>query len=353
MIPPGGCGGAPGPPLIRTFVDNNEYAMHKIVKPMLVAAGLVAACALSAAEFPQAEISNGQVRAKLYLPDATNGYYQATRFDWSGVIASLEYKNHSYFGVWFPKYDPKLHDSITGPVEEFRTGLSGLGYEEAKVGGTFIRIGVGVLRKPEEKEFQQFRTYDIVDGGKWTVRKAADSIEFTQELAAPSSGYAYLYRKTVRLAAGAPRMTIEHSLTNTGKKVIETNVYNHNFFVIDNQPTGPDFTVRFGFTPVPAAGFRGPGEFRGHDLVFTNASGERGALFGEIGGFGDTSKDFDIRVENRKTKAGVHVTGDQPLWKVVFWSIPTVLSPEAYVNLRVEPGREISWRLTYDFYDVE
>ena len=86
---------------------------------------------LTAAEFPQAEISNSRVRAKLYLPDAQNGYYRGTRFDWSGVIASLECDGHSYFGKWFERYDPKLHDAITGPVEEFFTNGAGLGYDEA------------------------------------------------------------------------------------------------------------------------------------------------------------------------------------------------------------------------------
>ena len=42
-----------------------------------------------AAEFPQAQITNGLIRVKLYLPDPKNGYYRATRFDWSGEIASL------------------------------------------------------------------------------------------------------------------------------------------------------------------------------------------------------------------------------------------------------------------------
>src|SRR5271168_3526082 len=155
-----------------------------------------------AADFPEASISNGQIQAKLYLPNAETGYYRATRFDWSGVVASLAYKGHSYFGVWFPKYDPKLHDAITGPVEEFRTGDSGLGYKEAKTGGTFIRIGVGVLRKPEEEKFQQFKTYDIVDPGKWTIKSGRDSVTFTQTVRDPESGYAYLYKKTVRLVKG-------------------------------------------------------------------------------------------------------------------------------------------------------
>src|SRR5688572_17772160 len=75
---------------------------------------------------PQAAISNSRVRARLYLPDAQAGYYRGTRFDWSGVISSLEWNGHSYFGQWFPRYDPKLHDAITGPVQEFDS----LGYDE-------------------------------------------------------------------------------------------------------------------------------------------------------------------------------------------------------------------------------
>src|SRR6266851_5621157 len=86
------------------------------------------AAASLAAQFPSAEISNGKIKAKLWLPDAKSGYYQGTRFDWSGVISGLEWNGHSYFGQWFPRYDPKLHDAITGPVEEF----TGVGYDEAK-----------------------------------------------------------------------------------------------------------------------------------------------------------------------------------------------------------------------------
>jgi hypothetical protein len=52
-----------------------------------------------AADFPRAEISNGQITAKMYLPDAQNGYYCSTRFDWSGAVYSLTYKGHEYYGA--------------------------------------------------------------------------------------------------------------------------------------------------------------------------------------------------------------------------------------------------------------
>src|SRR6266702_3374717 len=128
----------------------------------------LAVAALGAAEFPQAEISNGIVHAKLYLPDVEQGYYRATRFDWSGQIASLESQGHNYFGQWFDRYDPKLHDSILGPVEEFLTNGIGLGYNDVKAGGSFVKIGVGAVRKPQEAAFQQFNTYEITDPGQWT-----------------------------------------------------------------------------------------------------------------------------------------------------------------------------------------
>jgi hypothetical protein len=308
---------------------------------------------LTAADPPQAEISNGAVRAKLYLPDAANGYYRATRFDWSGVIASLEFQGHSFFGVWFPRYDPKLNDSITGPVEEYRTGDSALGYADAKTGETFVRIGVGLLKKPEEPRFQQYKTYEIVDNGKWTVKTAADSVEFTQELADPVSGYAYLYRKTVRLAKDAPHMTIEHSLKNTGRKTIETNVYNHEFFMLDGQPSGPDFSVRFPFEVKAVADLHGLAEVRGQELHYLQELTPRGTVHTELTGFGPGARDFDFRVENRKTGAGVHVTGDHPLSKIDFWSIRTTLCPEAYIEMKIEPGQESDWRLAYDFYVVK
>ena len=140
------------------------------------------ALSIHAADPPHATISNGAVTAKFYLPDATNGYYRGTRFDWSGVIYSLRTAKHEYFGQWFPKYDPILHDAIMGPVEEFKTNGAGLGWEDAKPGDTFIRIGVGVLRRPDDKTFNAFSYYPIVDPGKWRVRKAKDRITFTHTL---------------------------------------------------------------------------------------------------------------------------------------------------------------------------
>jgi hypothetical protein len=116
---------------------------------------------------------------------------------------------------------------LPNPLEEFRTNDSGLGYEEAKPGDAFVRIGIGTVRKLEEKAYRPYDSYDIVEPGKWRIRRHKDRIEFSHQLRA-DDGYAYLYRETVRLVKGKPELLIEHSLRNTGSKVIETTPHNHN-----------------------------------------------------------------------------------------------------------------------------
>ncbi len=316
---------------------------------MKAAALLLAASVLSAADFPQAEITNGLIRAKLYLPDAERGYYRATRFDWSGQVASLEYKGHNYFGQWFPKYDPKIHDAILGPVEEFLSDGKGLGYDEAKPGESFVKIGVGAIRKPDEPRFQQFKTYDIADPGKWTIASASDHVAFTQELR-DTNGYAYVYTKTLRLVKDRPEMVLEHSLKNTGRKTIETSVYEHDFFMIDGLPTGPDVTVKFPFDVRATRDLHGLAETRGKEFVYLKELQPGQSAFTDLEGVGASPSDYDIRVENRKAGAGVRQTSDRPIARLVLWSIRTTVCPEAYIQMKIEPGKESTWRIAYEFY---
>jgi hypothetical protein len=310
---------------------------------LLLAAALTLTQAI--APPPQAKISTGQIRAKLYLPNRETGYYRGTRFDWSGVIASLEWKGHNYFGQWFEKYDPTLHDAITGPVEEF----SSVGYDEAKAGGSFVRIGIGAVRKPEEPSYRQFGTYDITDPGTWTVNKGRDWIEFVHELR-DTAGYAYVYRKKLRLAGHT--LVLEHQLKNTGRKAIASSVYEHNFYMLDAQHTGPGFVVRFPFDARAARPLNGLAEARGREVAFLKQFEPKQTIFTELEGFGATPKDYDIRVENLKTGAGVRQTGDRPMSKLVLWSAATTVCPEAFIDLRIDPGAESSWRITYEFYQV-
>ncbi len=322
---------------------------------MKLAIALISLSALSfAADFPQAAISNGVIHATLYLPDAHAGYYQATRFDWSGQIPFLEYKGHTYFGNWNPApYSPKLHDAIMGPVEEFLTAGAGLGYAEAQPGGTFLKIGVGVIRKPEERNYQQFKTYEIVDPGKWTVNQKPDSVEFTQAVDDPSSGYAYRYTKLVQLVQGRPVLQLAHSLKNTGGKTIESDVYEHNFYMLDAQPTGPDVVVAFPFEVHATQDLHGLAETRGNRLVYLKELTGRESAQSNLTGFSSDPKDYNISEENTKTGAGVRQTCDRPIVRINYWSIRTTACPEAYIHMKIAPGETFTWTISYEFYTAK
>ena len=322
----------------------------------------------SAAEFPQAELTNGQLRVRVYLPDQKSGFYRSTRFDWSGAVGSLIYKGHEYYAPWFQKIDPNVNDfgyegnevvsapftAMVGPAEEFQTNGRALGWDEAKPGGTFIKIGVGVLRKPNDSaNYDHSKTYEVVDPGKWTIKKTRDSIQFVHELADPGSGYGYRYTKILRLTRGKPQMTIEHTFENTGTHAIQSSVYDHNFLVLDRQPPGPDFAITFPFQlQARREPTKGLGEIRGNRIVYLKTLEDKDRMSTSVAGFSDDPKDYDIRVENRKVGAGFHVVGDRPLSNVAFWSIKTVLAVEPYIAMNIEPKGQFTWKLTYDYYTL-
>lgn len=290
--------------------------------------------------FPSATISSGELTAQLYLPDAKVGYYRGTRFDWSGQIGSLRSGQHEYFGQWFEKYDPKLHDSIQGPVEEF----SELGFADAAPGGEFVRVGIGVVRRPDAKPFDRFRTYEITDPGRWEVRRGKDRVTMTHTVR--GAGYAYRYTKTVRLRG--KEMVIAHELQNTGSKAMELTQYNHQFFVMDGKPTGPETQVTFPFSlqpkRVPAAELA---TVAGGEIQYRRELQKGESVFGTFAGA--PAEGYDIRVGRKDTGASVRIRGDRPIESLVFWSIRTTVCPEPYVRVDTAPGKKTAWSYRYTF----
>jgi hypothetical protein len=309
---------------------------------------------LLAADYPQQEISNGVLRVGLYPPDVRSGYYRGTRFDWSGMIHSLQYIDHEYYGPWYDKMDAAVRDFVyrdgsivagacswaTGPAEEFDE----IGYDAAAPGGTFLKIGVGRLRKPDASAYDHYRLYEIADSGKWTVNRSADRVEFIQDLTD-----AYVYRKVVRLGKDKPQMTIEHSLKNTGHQALSTNSYNHNFLILQ-QPPGEGLTITFPFAIQAPPLEGGLARIDGNSIVYLKALTGEDRVQTPIAGFGNTAKDYSIQVASRKAGRGVRITGDRPLAKAGLWSIRSNVSVEPYVAVSIEPGKEFTWTITYEYF---
>ena len=292
---------------------------------------------------------------EVFTPDPEKGLYRATRFDWSGIIGSTQYKGHEYFGYWKDSQDPTFHEDLTGPAEGYIE--PGPGYAEAKAGGKFIRIGVGILEKPDEVNYNWTATYNILDHGKWKTEHGEDWISFTQIINS-DFGYGYIYTKTIRLKNDG--FTIQHLLKNTGEKTIETDQFNHNFLMIDKKQSGPPFKIIFPYAISTADDTKGFLKIESNELIFTEKLENRSndflnqktndSVFLNIKGFSEKVSDHMVAVIDEKTEAGVTFSVNKSLYRMAFWACSTTLCPENFIWISVNPSQTEQWTSDYTLF---
>ena len=309
--------------------------------------------ALAAAPF--ISLTNGRITMRVTPPDLKRGFFRGTRFDQTGVVTSLKLGGKEFYGPWFSRTAPEVLDytytedglvagpdsAATGPVEEFAQ----FGFENAKPGGTFHKIGVGVLRRHDDKPYDKYWHYEIVDWGKRTVRRTKSSVTFTQRIA--DGGYAYDYEKTLRLVPGANQLVIEHVLKNTGTSPIISNVYDHNFLRLapGNDGVKVTFPFKLAAATPPAADLI---RIEGNTMTYLRPMAYKERISFVVTGFGASASDYDITISD-KTGAGVRMVGDQPMTRINIFSIDTTQSVEPYIAIDLAPGAEKRWSYTYTF----
>lgn len=311
-------------------------------------AACVFACALAhALEYKVAKISDGKAEADVCVDVSRNGYYRGMRFSPDGIVFSLNVGGHVYFGSRHDIHSPDLHDGVSGPVEEFLV----VGYDDAKAGGDFLKIGVGILERIDAEPYNFRLPHKIKNAGERSVKVQPDRVEYVHKLS-DKSGYGYVLKKTL-LLDGNGGLKILCSLKNTGTKKIDSNVYNHNFFTVDNAPVDESVVVKFAFEP--KAEFDGLGanaKIDGTRIRFLRRlSGEDRASLVGIGGGGVSANDMSVEFGN--VGAGVRVRCDKPLLKAVFWSDKKTVCPEPFVKISLSPNEETSWSWSYDFYNLK
>jgi len=302
---------------------------------------------------PSVTIGNGLIRARIYLPDPGRGFYRGTRFDQFGVIGSLILGQQDFYGPWFDRVSPEIMDyaftsegvvggpdsAISGPVEEFAP----VGFDQARPGGTFIKIGVGLLKKPDDAPYNHYRIYEITDTGIRSVHHDASSITFTQDVAG-----AFRYQKIIRLTPGKAEMRIEHVLTNSGKEPLVTTVYDHNFLKLS--PGNADIAVTL---PFPVTPDKAPDsamvQISGNRIAYRRGLMDKEVVSFLIQGYGDNTRDYDIHVDDTRTGVGMRVVGDNPLVKLNLWSIRTAMAVEPTIAIDLTPGASKRWTYVYTY----
>jgi hypothetical protein len=182
-----------------------------------------------------------------------------------------------------------------------------LGYADAKPGGKFIRIGVGILENPDEPAYDWKKTYKILNHGKWVDMERTDCLQRELE----STSVMAMYRKTIRLVQWLfHRTRAEHRqkpLKRTSSITISS---------IDAERSGPAFQIGFPYaisTSNDLKGFleiRTKSQFIKELQTVERLSGAERLQPGSGGSSGDGCQ--------RKSGAGVTFAVDKPLHRMAF-----------------------------------
>ena len=292
-------------------------------------------------ESPILRLGNRTVSAVVCLPDTAYGYYP--RHPGSTGAASCATSAAGDTATSHPgraATTPLRHDGLTGPVDEF----SPIGYEQARPGEEFLKIGVGTLRRYSKNPYDRFRLHEIVNPGVRETVAARDRIEFRHRLL--SDDYGYDYRKRVLLTPD-PGLRIEYTLKNLGPAILSGYVYNHTSSRSTGWPRGPKRRSAFRSTPrVPGArattawplrrtASASTGELRRGEVVF----------MGDLHGPEPATRKYEFSIRNLRTGAGIRVSGSGSLSHMVFWACPNVACIEPYTSFQVFPGETGVWQI--------
>ncbi|HNW49841.1 MAG TPA: hypothetical protein PKH79_02085 [Prolixibacteraceae bacterium] len=274
-------------------------------------------------------------------------FYTGSRFDYSGNIRQITYKNHTFCTTEKNNYSPVFG---FGLLNEFDIE-SPAGYSEAKPKELFLKIGVGSLQKEDEQPYSFQLDYKNQPLAFEMITTGETALEYKSK-SPLVAGYQMQYTK--ELAILKNKLIISYFLKNTGGKSFETEEYCHNFLAIDQQKIGPDYGLNFDFNLQPD-------QFS--ELV--NPAETLSVARKQIGWNKIPSDDFFIstlngneriqaswKLVNNRMKAGVCEHTDFISHKINLWGNNHVVSPELFFRVHLSPGEEARWQRIFTFFET-
>lgn len=273
--------------------------------------------------------------------------YNLSRFDWTGKITAVKYKNIFVTGVEDLNAESE-NDYGKGLYNEFGIETT-IGYNETEVGDWFHKIGVGLLKK-DDTVYDFTKRYDI-QPAIFNVKKKSNKIiiDCTSQSV---NGYAYILKKEIELFESS--FVITYVLKNVGKKLISTNEYVHNFLAINKDLIGSNYILKFPFQLKPEL-FRKTFnseekvEIESNKITFNNTPNKQ-FFFSYLSG--NEKVDASWELINTKNNIGISEKGSFKTSKINLWGWKHVVSPELFFEINVEPGKSIEWTRTYRVYDT-
>lgn len=306
----------------------------------------------NAIEYTSVTLKKSDMEILLFPPDKDNGYYRASRFDWGSILGQIKYKGKTFLQEWKgysgrpPKgdHDPLVPNTGTGLSEEFTVPQ---GYDEAKPGDSFVKIGVGVLLKDDDSKYSFAKPYKILDNGDWKVDKKKNRIVLRHRLQS-EIGYGYILKREYIINGN--NLIVRHELKNIGEKKIVTETYSHNFMQLDYSNIGPDYSLTFLKNDIDISKHKWTTVKR--ISLNKNVINVKSEINDFIPCFGDLdvlSGYGDFRLHSKKTGISVEMSLDKKVSSFCVWFWQRAFCAEPRVMIDIEPGKKASWEYVYTF----
>lgn len=283
------------------------------------------------------KLENNRLKVDIAAPGEK---YDRSRFDWTGFITQVTLDDEITFMV------PERQDKNKG------TGGFGLSnefgidrpvdYDEVKPDETFLKIGVGLLTKPDDKPYDFVYQYDVTPAEVMVTQ--ADNELVLQSTATNHTGYGYELIKKISLVEN--ELVISYALKNIGSRLVKTNEYSHNFIGINDEVVGRNYQLT-----VPAlTQFNlelGVMDVEGHKITWPITPDDD--FYGTIS-VEQVPSEYHWDLYHMSVGAGIRELAMFPLSKMVFWGHDRVISAEAFIDIEIVPGEIKKWERRYQFY---
>jgi len=256
------------------------------------------------------------------------------RFDLTARVSSIVASGTSFLGSY-------------GLVDEFGLkGIGVLGFAQAPLGGTFIKVGVGRLTRPGPEPYHFNTRYPVVQFFPTTVREANALRVVVEQVGGNTGSFAYRYTKRYDVEPKASALCVHYELTNTGTNDFVFEHYNHHWFLINGVPMGATYTFQSAFPLVPA-------ELRdwrrlGAALVL------RQAVLATVGYHDQMTRIPKVLnlffIGLRGTGPLIESKGDYEATEFALYAVSKGLCPELFYRASLRTGETASWSRNYLFH---
>jgi hypothetical protein len=283
-------------------------------------------------------LRSDRLRVTLAAPGSV---YRGSRFDWSTFVTEVTLDGVHGFCV--PESVDADGTGGTGGI-----GLCcewgifhALGYDEARPGEEFLKPGVGLLTRLDDRPYSFSRPYPIRPFTR-SVEQADGSVTlWTDPL--DCRGWSMRLSRTLRVAGNC--LWLESRVENVGRRPLFTDEYCHNFVAPGLHAIAPGLTLSWSRQAWP--GLLGGMPLEPQRFVWTQvppvACYTQVAMRPEPPG-----EDCWTLCDEASGLIMSEITSER--WsRFALFSTGRLVSPEGFVDIRLNPGQSKSWWRRFEF----